>query len=51
MDLETDGDGKLQRYNRNKQCSYVLHYVYPDRERAQAGLSYLRATGLFKTTD
>jgi hypothetical protein len=29
----------------------MLHYVYPDRERAQAGLSYLRASGLFKATD
>lgn len=29
----------------------MLRYVYPDRERAQAGLAYLRAIGLLKTTD
>jgi hypothetical protein len=29
----------------------MLRYVYPDRERAQAGLTYLRANGLLKTTD
>jgi hypothetical protein len=29
----------------------MLRYVYPDRERAQAGLSYLRANGLLKTAD
>jgi len=29
----------------------MLRYVYPDRERAQAGLTYLRTIGLLKTTD
>jgi hypothetical protein len=29
----------------------MIHYVYPDREHAQAALSYLRANGLLKTTD
>ena len=28
----------------------MLRYVYPDRERAQAGLSYLRTIGILKTT-
>ena len=27
----------------------MLRYVYPDRERAQAGLAYLRTNGLLKT--
>jgi hypothetical protein len=29
----------------------MLHYIYPDRERAQAGLAYLRATGLLKAAN
>jgi len=29
----------------------MLRYVYPDRERAQAELTYLRTIGLLKTTD
>jgi hypothetical protein len=29
----------------------MLRYVYPDREHAQAGLSYLRANGLLNTSD
>jgi hypothetical protein len=29
----------------------MLRYVYPDRERAQAGLNYLRANGILKAAD
>lgn len=29
----------------------MSHYVYPDRERAQAGLAYLRKNGLLNTTN
>jgi hypothetical protein len=39
------------RFVRGDWTPDMIHYVYPDRERAQAGLSYLRAKGLLKTTD